>query len=379
MFSHQGDPWVQPEIKRVLVNNGCLTEDGTVTHTTQTEMEAPAVSSQLALTYSPTLSVGDSGSPSENGEEAMPFLKSLPDGILMSESPPHWWEHILTHMEPVILSELNQKAFVRKGCRRPTKKVFLEVMEFMTDEDPSQELHGRMLTLPALTDHFCALNRDKGRRFVDICIPPDWAKNGIYSCFIQVNKVLLAMVGCKHTVTCDIALQEEEEITWYFEANYSKSRASLCYNSCNGSGKINCMELFVRMGTCLRSSPSSGESSTCSPGPILKRQLEFSEEKQASESNKQKKVKAVEDGKLSVEDLNQALMGEEGDDQQPKKEESDDQEPKKDESHDQQPKNPTTPSILHQGTQDQDPDDTILDLGQDTVTEDAFAPEPPDA
>ena len=51
------------------VNNGCLTEDGTVTHSTQTEIEIPAVSSQLALTYSPTQSVVDSGSPSENGDE----------------------------------------------------------------------------------------------------------------------------------------------------------------------------------------------------------------------------------------------------------------------------------------------------------------------
>ena len=61
----------------------------------------------------------------------------------------------------------------------------------------------------------------------------------------------------------------------------------------------------MRRELSLRSSPSSGESSThspaCTSSPGLKRALDFKEEEQASGSKKNKMILAVEDDKVSGE------------------------------------------------------------------------------
>jgi hypothetical protein len=90
----------------------------------------------------------------------------------------------LETVEPAVFSAANLKAVVKRGQRDQSRQVITEIIEFTTGLDPSTNLFGRSMDEAGMNKFVSELvqtYKDMGRRGRDIMLPPDWARDGVYS------------------------------------------------------------------------------------------------------------------------------------------------------------------------------------------------------
>lgn len=83
-------------------------------------------------------------------------------------------------VEPNLFGPFALKAMIKRGSREVNKESLLRILEFTTGLDPSTSISSDERDLSSLERQLVDMNTRFGRRALELNLPPDWAKEGVY-------------------------------------------------------------------------------------------------------------------------------------------------------------------------------------------------------
>lgn len=198
-------------------------------------------------------------------------------------------QRILGHLEPTVWSRGNLRALAQRGMREPSKANYCQLIEFATGCDCEYVINGQMRLWSKFLAYLEAQHVARGKRGLQIRLPPDWEARGLYGLAARDGEVWVAHRYTGQELKVPMALFPEgtkmEDLT--VEANFSEKRArvtlkdgSLCEGFLLGGhfkqGSEACLVLAsapsqVRLALCLQDRPRAGLS--CEVGSLGKQAL----------------------------------------------------------------------------------------------------------
>ena len=141
--------------------------------------------------------------------------------------PPTHVHRILVLCEPVSLNLGNMKPIIRKGSKMPPRHLLLELLEMISDVDPSSNI-GEERDIIKISEDIAVANVKNSRRCRDLAFPIDWAIDGIYELNVKHPCLEVRLKATSETcivsgIVADANSMEEFSI----DVNFSKLRAQI--------------------------------------------------------------------------------------------------------------------------------------------------------
>ena len=135
----------------------------------------------------------------------------------------------LKTMEPVACSDAQVKSLISRGSREESRTSLAELMEFMTDLDPSVPIFSGTvrddIAMKTFSDHLVKVNESLGRRARDLPLPADWAKHGFYLIMFISGKAFLLNRFTNQIAPPPDDMDQGPGQHIQLEANFSENRA----------------------------------------------------------------------------------------------------------------------------------------------------------
>ena len=162
---------------------------------------------------------------------------------LWSSAPPSHLSYILTQLEPVALSRLNQRAMVSRNRRLPDGLELCKILEYVTNKDASCPI-GENRSLAFHVNVFQDLSLKYGRRGRDLPLPPQWSTDGHYITYTKGNTVWLYKRTSDQSRQIDMKKYKlKQASSLHVVMNWSENRAQL-HSFENERLEIVCKDMF---------------------------------------------------------------------------------------------------------------------------------------
>ena len=154
--------------------------------------------------------------------------------------PPAQVRQILSALSPIACSGANLKSYMKKGMREVPRKSLLELLEYMVDKAPEEEV-GEQRQLDQIIDKFESIYASLGCGADHLTHPVDWAKHGLYRLASAVcadsKRNFLVYGGRRWLVTLPGADIDDFHIMY----NYSRGNAQIVSKKFTDMKPIRCI------------------------------------------------------------------------------------------------------------------------------------------
>ena len=164
-------------------------------------------------------------------------------------------------VEPNLFGPFALKAMINRGSREVNKTALLKILEFTTGLDPSTSISSDERDVCSLERQLMDMNTRYGRRALNLNLPPDWTKQGVYSLYTEEDKKIY--VGNRFDAQRRLLPDKFQEFPFdqiYIDFNWSDNRANVRVRGALVDQPVNM--LFAA---------AKGQGSYDGPGPMHKK------------------------------------------------------------------------------------------------------------
>ena len=132
-------------------------------------------------------------------------------------------------VEPNLFGPFALKAMINRGSREVNKTALLKILEFTTGLDPSTSISSDERDFCSIERQLVDMNTRYGRRALNLDMPPDWTKQGVYLLYKEYEDKKI-YVGNRFDAQVRLLPDKFQEFPFdqiYIDFNWSDNRASI--------------------------------------------------------------------------------------------------------------------------------------------------------